>query len=65
MVWIPVESLWDWFDVGAYIDALIAAQSRLIRRVIEESAFFPHAAGETRSVGLFQQQPSAWGGHAT
>jgi hypothetical protein len=55
-VFVPVADLWNWFDVGAYLKAVAAARSELMRRVIEESAWFPYSAGETSGVGLFQQQ---------
>lgn len=60
-VFVPVGDLWNWFDVGAYIDALVAARSAELARAIRESAWFPHAAGESRSVGLFQQTTGGWG----
>jgi hypothetical protein len=55
-VFVPVADLWNWFDVGAYLEAIRAARSELMRRMIEESASFPYATGEDPSVGLFQQQ---------
>lgn len=55
-VFVPVEDLWNWFDVGAYLEALRQARTELMKRVVMESAWFSHTAGETPGIGLFQQQ---------